>query len=231
VFKGPEDEKGWVLAQTEEGHELPIETADLCFLFLSYGLKQLEGRWLELPVKRFTISGRPVLSNISRIIGELQSIKQIIEQEGMVELEATIDRIDVNRKIITVFTIYENGTVLTFSAWQKSMLDKFKIGDRVLVRVSLREVREERQCYDYQDLDGYQIESLQSLLKEEGWVYKKEFNELAFPYFIDEEKLKYFNVEEEGKERMVKKSWNFGFKARISDVVVEKGNTDGAAEV
>jgi len=95
VFKGPEDEKGWILARTEEGIELPLETSDLCFSFLSYGLKQLEGRWLELPVKHFTMSGRPILSNISRIITELQSIKQKVDQEGVVELEAIIDRIDI----------------------------------------------------------------------------------------------------------------------------------------
>lgn len=227
VFKGPEDEKGWVLAQTEEGYELPIETADLCFLFLSYGLKQLEGRWLELTVKRFTRNDQPVLSNISRIIGELQLIKQKVDKEGMVELEAMIDRIDINRKIITVFVIDDNGTILTFSAWQKSMLEKFKIGDRVLVKVSLRD---ERQCYDYQDLEDYQIESLPA---EEGWAYDKESSQLVFPCFLDEKKLKYFDSEEEVKERMIKKSWNFGFIARISDVVVEieKRNTDGSTEV
>lgn len=45
--------------------------------------------------------------------------------------------------------------------------------------------------------------------------------------------MKYFDSEEEVKERMIKKSWNFGFIARISDVVVEieKRNTDGSTEV
>lgn len=225
VFKGPEDEKGWVLAQTEEGIELPVETSDLCFSFSSYGLKQLEDRWLELTVKRFTASGRPVLNNISRIVSELQSIKKKVDQGKTVELEAMIDRIDVNRKIVTVFVIYDNGTILTFSAWQKSMLGKFKIGDRVLVKISLTD---KRQCYDYQDLEDYQIDSLPD---EEGWAYDKESNQLVFPYFLDEEKLKYFEVEEEEKERMIKKSWNFGFNARILSIVVEKGNTDGVAEV
>lgn len=225
VFKGPEDEKGWVLAQTEEGVDLPIETNDLCFSFLSYGLKQLEDRWLDLSVKRFTMSGRPVLSNISRIVSELQSIKQKVDQEGMVELETMIDKIDINRETITVFVIDDNGTIVTFSAWQKSMLEKFKIGDRVLVKISLTD---RQQCSDYQDLEGYQIESLPK-----EWVdkYKKEDRRLYFPYFLDEEKLQKFDVGEAVKERMIKKSWNLGFNARILRVVVEKGNTDGAAEV
>ena len=225
VFKGPEDEKGWVLAQTEEGVDLSVETSDLCFSFLSYGLKQLEGRWLELSVKRFTMSGSPVLSNVSRIVSELQSIKQKVDQEKTVELEAMIDRIDINRKIIIVFVIDDNGTILTFSAWERSMLEKFKIGDKVLVRISLRD---EGQCYDYQDLEDYQIESLP---KDWADKYDKEDRRLVFPYFLDEEKLKDFEVEESVKERMIKKSWDFGFNARILHVVVEKGNTDGASEV
>lgn len=225
VFKGPEDEKGWVLAQTEESVDLSVETSDLCFSFLNYGLKQLEGRWLDLSVKRFTMSGSPVLSNISRIVSELQYIKQKVDQEKTVELEAMIDRIDINRKIIIVFVIDDNGTILTFSAWERSMLEKFNIGDKVLVRISLRD---EGQCYDYQDLEDYQIESLP---KDWADKYKKEDRRLAFPYFLDEEKLKYFEVEESVKERMIKKSWNFGFNARILHVVVEKGNTDGASEV
>ena len=202
---------------------------DFCFSFdkktnLSYGLKQLEGRWLELPVK-YTMSGRPVLSNFSRIISELQSIRQKVDQEGMVELEAMIDRIDINQKEITAFVIDGNGTILTFLAWERSMLDKFKIGDRVLIKLSLRD---QRQCYDYQDLEDYQIDSLPT---EEGWGYDKESGKLTFPYFLDEEKLKHFEAEEEIKKRMIKKSWIFGFKAKISDVVVEGVNTDGAVKV
>lgn len=231
VFKGPEDEKGWVLARTEEGIELPLETSDLCFSFdkktnLSYGLKQLESRWLELPVKYFTMSGRPILSNISRIISEFQSIKKKVDQEKMVKLEAMIDRIDINRKIIiTVFIIDDNGTILTFLAWQRSALDRFKIGDKVLIKLSLKD---DRQGYDYQDLEDYQSDSLPT---EEGWGYDKESGQLTFPYFLDMEKLKDFDAEEEIKKRMIKKSWIFGFKAIISDVVVEEVNTDGAVEV
>ncbi|PIS39270.1 MAG: hypothetical protein COT33_02850, partial [Candidatus Nealsonbacteria bacterium CG08_land_8_20_14_0_20_38_20] len=212
AFKGPEDSKGWVLARTSEGVKFPIDSNELSLSFLDYGLKCLEGRWLELPVKRVSIKGIPLLSNIDNIISELKPIRQEIIQTGEKEFDATIDRIDSIRNIVTVFVINDSGSIYTFQIRLRPIPETFKIGDRIPVTIVLKEGR----CYIRDcSLEDYQIESLP---KENNWEYDEESERLFFPYFLDEEKIKYFEVNPEFKEKMVKNSWNYGFIARIGKV-------------
>lgn len=208
VFKEVHDGKGWVLAKTEEGVELPIEPGDLALAYLDYGLKCLEGRRLELSVKQVTRKGLLVLSNIDNIISELNSVRQQIIKKGRVEFDATIDRIDSIRHIVTVFVTNDSGAIYTFQIQLRSIPETFKIGDKLPITVALKDGR----CYVYCSLEDWQIESLP---QGPNWEYDAQSERLFFPYFLDGEELKDFDVDEELKEKIVKNSWNYGFVARV----------------
>lgn len=208
IFKGPEDNKGWVLATTSEGVEFPIESSALSLSFLNYGLKYLEGRQLKLLLKKVNAKGILTLSNIDNIVNGLRSLKQDVAERGEVKMEAIVDKIDLIRKIITVFTIDVGGLLYSFSIRQKTIPKMLKIGDEIQITVKLKEGNCFEDCY----LEDYQAESLP---KEEGWRYDEENERLFFPYFLDKEKLKDFDVEEEFKEKITKNSWAYGFWARM----------------
>jgi len=208
VFKGPEDRKGWVLTRTTEGVEFPVESSDLSLSYLDYGLKCLEGNQMVLSVKRVSIGGMPTLSNINNIISGLRSLKQEIVESGKVEIKATIGKIDLDRNMITVFVVNDDHSVYSFLIRSRTIPATLKIGDKVPVTVALKEER----CYIDCSLEDYQVESLP---QGSDWKYDLESERLFFSYFLDEEKIKYFDVDTEFKEKMVKNSWNYGFIARI----------------
>lgn len=209
VFKGPEDKKGWVLTRTIEGVEFPIETGDLSLSFLNYGLKCLEGRFLELSVKRVSRRGVPILSNIDNVIRGLRSLKQEIVELGKLEIEATVDKIDPNRNMIIVFIVNDDCSVYNFLIRQRTIPATLKIGEELPIVVALKDGYCFYNCY----LEDYQIESLP---KENGWKYDSENERLFFPYFLEKEKLRDFDIEEEFKEKIVKNSWNYGFWVRMA---------------
>jgi len=208
VFKGPEDNKGWVLARTLEGVEFPIDCGELSLSYLNYGLKYLEGRQMTLSVKRVSAQGMPILSNVNNIIRGLQNLKQEIAESDGLKLETIVDKIDSARNTITVFVVNEDCSIYSFLIRQRTIPAGLKIGDKILITVTLRE----KSCFIDCSLEDYQVDSLP---QESGWRYDPELERLFFPYFLDREKLKDFDIEEEFKEKMVKNSWNYGFFARI----------------
>jgi len=208
VFKSPEDSKGWILVKTAEGVEFPVESSDLSLSYLNYGLKCLEDRQMALSVKRVNMRGVPILSNVNNIIDRLRFLKQEIVKSGKLELRAHVDKIDPNRNTITVFVINDDCSVYNFLIRQRRIPATLKIGEELPINVELKDNYCFYDCY----LEDYQIESLP---KGDGWRYDSENEQLFFPYFIDKEKMKDFDVDDELKEKIIKNSWNYGFIARL----------------
>lgn len=213
VFVGPEDRRGWVLAKTAEGVEFSIETADLSLSNLDYGLKCLEGKWLDLPVKEVNVRGVTILSNIKHIISGLEQVKEDIIELGQVDFNATIDKIDTIRNTIrntiTAFVVNNEGLLYTFQIDSRAVGERFRIGDEIPITLTLKKGNR----YAYRELEDYQAQSRPNGI---GWDYDRASEKLFSPYFLDEESLKDFEVEDEFKEKLFKNSWAFGFIARIN---------------
>ena len=209
VFKSVQDKKGWILGETKEGFEIPIECSDLSLSHLISGMKYLEGSWLELDVKSVNVQDRPLLSNIEKIIKELEVLRDEIISSGEIELDVIVDSINDTKNFVMLFTISESNSVYSFSTKLRFIPEWLKIGDKVSIIVGVKDGRSYEYCY----LEDYQSESMP---EEQDWEYDPESEQLFFPYFLDQEKVKYFDIDEEDKERIIKKSWLFGFRCRIN---------------
>jgi len=152
--------------------------------------------------------GAPILNNVNNIIDRLRFLKQEIVRSGKLELKACVDKIDPNRNVITVFVINDDCSVYNFLIRQRIISATLKIGEELPINVELKDNYCFYDCY----LEDYQIESLP---KGDGWRYDSENEQLFFPYFIDKEKMKDFDVDDELKEKIIKNSWNYGFIARL----------------
>ena len=219
VFGGPQDRRGWVLARTPEGIELPVETGDLSLSPLDHGLKCLEGRCLKVSVKRVTARGVPLLSNMGYIIDGLDRLREEIAQQGQADITATIDRVDSTRNAVTAFVINDDGMIYTFNIHLRLAKDRFRVGDTVPIKLTLKEGRSHIHC----ELEDYQVESLPG---GPVWHYDAQKERLFYPYFLYEEILRDFDVEEEFKEKLIKKSWVYGFVARLN---TQMNPSDGKA--
>ena len=208
VFGGPQDRRGWVLARTSEGIELPIETGDLSLAHLECGLKCLEGRCMKIPIKKVTVSGAVMLSNIGPIIGGLDRLREDVAQQGQTDLTATIDRVDLTRNTITAFAVDDDGLIYTFHIHVRLAKDRFKGGDTVPIKLTLREGRGYIHC----ELEDYQIESMPMST---GWHYDPQNERMSYPYFLNQESLADFDVDDGLKDKLIKNSWMYGFTARL----------------
>lgn len=149
------------------------------------------------------------MSNIGLIISGLNHVKDDIIELGQVDFNATVERVDADRNTITAFVINDDGLLYTFQIHTRLVGERFKIGDEISVTLMLREGN----SYVHRELEDYQAESIPDCI---GWNHDKESERLSFPYFLDEESMKEFDVEDQFKERLVKNSWAFGFVAHIN---------------
>jgi HrpA-like RNA helicase len=207
VFKETHDEKGWVLAQLE-GVDFPVDANDLSLAYMNQGLVTLEGKSIELGIKEITRKGILILSNISNIIDELELVRQKISKEGKADFIATVDKIDLNRNLITLFVVNDSSSIFNFQIRLRSIPEALMIGQKIPIVVTLRDDR----CYLDYYLEDYQIETLPTF---EGWEYLENTERLFFPYFVGQEELKDLDVYDEFKEKIIKNSWNYGFFARL----------------
>jgi hypothetical protein len=211
VFRGPEDQKGWILAQADDGLQLSLECADMSMAYLATGLTQLEGKTVEVELKDddWRIQGRPTLSSIELIIEQLTALRETILETGEVIMDAIIDRVDTVRNSATVYTISESGIVFSFQARVRNS-DKLEVGDAIKISVG---ISAKESCYESSlFLEEYQINTMPSA---KGWKYDADQESLSFPYFLQPETLEEFDIGEDVKERLIKKSWLYGFWPKV----------------
>jgi Xaa-Pro aminopeptidase len=115
VFRDPDGEGGWILANTEDGIEIPIELSEMSLDPLGHGLELIEGDVLELSIKGFDEEGIPRLSNIENVIRDLREIRnQILILEVLQAVKVQGEALDKLLEVIksTSDLIEERGKIL-----------------------------------------------------------------------------------------------------------------------
>lgn len=218
VVRDPNDKGGWILSRTEEGLEIPIEMGDMSFSDLGYGLEKIEGMRLELSIKNFEgVMKRPRLSNLDRVIKDLEEIKREFSQPQKY-LEGYIEEIDVEEEKIIVVIPRDFGVIHLFEI-KKSPNEReistrdfsgFIKGEKVVLSIEL-EQKKKSSIKLYRPLLDYQIKSLPM-----DFEYEKEKNRLFFPHYMKENQLENWEVSQELKETIVKRSWRYAFNIKIA---------------
>jgi HrpA-like RNA helicase len=214
VVRDPGDKRGWILARTEDGLEVPIEMGELSLSHLGYGLERIEGEWLELAIKDFEgAMRRPKLSNLDKIIEDLEGIRRSIIQssgKGML-LQGYIEEIDKDRERIVVVVPRGSGVVHFFevkASYKREIagreLSCFRIGEKVTVSLKLRG---EKEPWIYCPLLRHQVYSLPG-----GLRYEEETGRLIYSYCMREGQIQNWEAPKDLKESIVKLSWRYAFR-------------------
>ena len=209
VFKGYEDERGWILARTNKGFEFPIETTDITSSYIGQGIKKLKHTKFEVAVKSAGIGKKLVLSNIERSLTNLHELKLDIEQNGQFYTIAFVEKVEPDRQRIIVYLIPEPGVIHFFYVRMKSDSIKLEIGSKVPIVLRLKD----RPCFMYHELKSYQIESINN---KKDWKYDHEAERIFFPYCLDSDDMKSLNLGKAEKEKIIKMSWSQFFEADIN---------------
>ncbi|RLG70031.1 MAG: hypothetical protein DRO11_06795, partial [Methanobacteriota archaeon] len=212
VMRDPYGRRGWILSRTREGLEIPIEMRDMAislwepFKIFGYSLEELEGEWLELHIRDFDLMGRPKLSNLARVIQDLEEIRKETRERGEFQIEGRIEDIKEAEKKVVVACHRGLGVVHFFEVgvheWEIPYLH---IGEKVKLSLSLRE---DESVYRYHPLLNYEIESLP-----EGWKYNE--GKIFFPYCLKESAAEEWEAPEEVLEDVYRSSWHYLFQGKI----------------
>jgi len=219
VARDPGDKRGWILAKTREGLEVPIEMGDMSLSHLGYGLEHFEGEWLELSIREFEgVMRRPRLGNIDKVIQDLEEIRKEIAQAGEMVLEGYVEDIDQDEGKVIVVVFRNSGVVHFFEVSKRHVMPGseqdvtyLRIGEKVIVALSMRNRDRGEWRFSTQGLPDYQIKSIP---RSQGLKYDKEEERLV-AYCVKEAELENWEAPAELKDIIVKNSWRYIFNVTI----------------
>ncbi len=221
VFQFYEDARGWVLVETEEGLEFPLEISELSLSYFGNALQFLEQSWITLPVVDKTLEGRPIFSRLSILLDDLEEIKWEAERYGKKEMVGYVEKVDRDRNQVIVYTPRNSEIIHFFSIFSKSIPQELTVGSEVPIIVSLRE---NGQCYMFRKLKTYERSSLP---RGRNWEYNEEMECLYLPFFLNMEELETWEASDRDKEKLVRHSWNHAFKVDFDYDRVRKSLSEG----
>lgn len=221
VFQSYDDFRGWVLVETEQGLEFPLDISELSLAYFGNALKILEGTWITLPVVDKSLEGLPVFSRLDLFLDDLKEIKQETERFGQKEMVGFVEKIDRNRNRVFVYTWRDPEIIHFFSVFSKSIPLELTEGSEVPIAVHLKQ---DDRCYMFRKLKSYERSSLPG---EKDWEYNKELERLYFPFFLSREDLKTWEASDQDKEKVIRHSWIHAFQVDFDYARVRKKLNEG----
>ena len=148
VMRDPIGKGGWIVAQTREGLEIPIEMSEMSLFPWGPGIEKLQGQTLNLTIKDIDESGFPQLSNIAEILEELRKLREEIlesektskvSQRNFIELPGFVAEISEEEERAIAVVPREKGILHPFEVAQafvpESSLKNLRIGEEIIVRL------------------------------------------------------------------------------------------------
>lgn len=220
VYRDPVGRRGWIVVQTQEGFEIPVEMSEMSFSPLGPGLERIEGQTLVLIVKDVDKDGFPQLSNIDKIIEDLKIIREeIIKSEratkiserNFIERPGFVVEINEEEEKAVVIVLSENGVLHSFEVAQTYVpggdLKNLQINQEVIVSLFRRTDKDEI------PLEYLTDEEIRSKPKE--WKIQAENGKLLVPFCLEEEVLKDWSARSEVIDLVRRHSWQYSLNARI----------------
>ncbi len=221
VFQSYQDPRGWVLTETEDGLEFPLDIGEISLSYFGNALKLLEGTWLTLPVIDKNLEGFPIFSRLNLFLDDLKEIKLEAEKYGQKEMAGFVEKIDRDRNKVIVYTWQNPEIIHFFTVFSKSIPQELSKNSQIPITVSLRK---DDRCYMFKKLKTYERSSLPA---EKGWEYDENLECLHFPFFLTMEDLETWEASDQDKEKIVKHSWTYAFKTNFDYAKAGKSLNEG----
>ena len=225
VYRDPVGRGGWIVAQIQEGLEIPVEMSEMSLSPWGPGLERIEGQTLNLAIKDIGESGLPQLSNIDRVIEDLRRLREeIIKSEratkvserNFIEQPGFVVEINEEEEKAVVVVPSENGVLHPFEVAQTYVPDgslkNLRITQEVIVRLFRRTDRDEI------PLEYLTDEEIRSKPKE--WKLQTESGKLLVPFCLEEETFKGWPVRPETIDLVRRHSWQYSLSAQIREIKV-----------
>ena len=226
VIRYPTNRGGWVLGRTQNGLLFPIEMGEMGLDPLCPGLEMVEEETVTLTIKDFDEEGIPQLSNIDRIIRDLENIKKEISKKGRIapeskrryiDLSGYIADVDPEKEIVTVVIKRENGIVHPFEVAKKYLpeesvepeksVDSLRIGKEVVIRLLIRKDKDKVPLYYFTK------EEIDSMPK--NWK-DAETGKISVPFCL--KKIEGWSARPEAIDFVKRHSWRYFLNARITKI-------------
>ena len=215
VVRDPLGRGGWILAQTEEGFEIPIELSEMSLSPSGPGLEYIEGQTLTIQIKDFDEEGLPRLSNIDKVIEDLKNFKSEIFRKSKEDFPGYIVDISEEEENAVAVAIRENGVVHPFEIYKEyvpgSNISNLRIGDEAMIRFSLPRTAKDHIQASW--LTKREVDNIHFLTE---WEYDENKSEVFFPYCLGDDDFKSWSARPEAIDFVKRHSWRYCLNAQIS---------------
>ena len=221
VARDPYGTRGWVVAKTKNGFEIPLEMGDLCLDDRGFGLERLVGQRLNLRVIEL-VRFIPKLSNFSVIVQDLEKIIDEVSEQGTVEMDGYVEDVDSSRSDVYVSVPRDVGVVHVFQLWlnpkapirwrgiPEGDLSYLAIGEKVTIELELADNPLPRVRHLHP-----RKHELDSLPNGKGWRYDDESGRLFFPCKLREGDIARWTAEAKIKDMVIRASWRAVLAAKV----------------
>jgi len=211
IVRDPIGRNGWISVRTPI-HEIPVELNELSLSDWGAGLEQLEGRIFNLTVQAVDNKGNLQLSNINRVIQDLNCLREQVVVEKEINLEGHIEEIREEEEKAVVIVPRAFGVVHSFEVHQDFIPGKqvtnLRVGEDVIVRFSLPSTQEDHvrgECFVKEE-----ICALPDCLR-----YDDKNDEMLFSYCLDKKDLTKWTARPEVIDFVWRHSWRYCLQVKI----------------